>query len=45
MVFNTENGLLDPQNPELENHGCENAKLPANPELVQDLLLQLDPCK
>ncbi|KAJ7417642.1 RNA-directed DNA polymerase from mobile element jockey-like protein [Pitangus sulphuratus] len=29
--------------PELENHGCD--KLSADLKLVQDLLLQLDPCK
>lgn len=27
------------------NIDCGNSKLPVNPELVWDLLLQLDPCK
>ncbi|TRZ12821.1 hypothetical protein HGM15179_014277 [Zosterops borbonicus] len=31
--------------PELEDHGCDNNKLSLDPELVWDLLLQLDPCK
>lgn len=30
---------------ELEDHDCGNNKLPANPELVEDLLLHLDAYK
>ncbi|KAJ7423050.1 hypothetical protein BTVI_11157 [Pitangus sulphuratus] len=33
------------QCPELEDHDWENDQLPVNPEIVQDLLLELDPCK
>ncbi|KAJ7427603.1 hypothetical protein WISP_05587 [Willisornis vidua] len=33
------------QCPELEDHDCENEPLPVNPEIVWDLLLQLDPYK
>ncbi|KAJ7401306.1 RNA-directed DNA polymerase from mobile element jockey [Pitangus sulphuratus] len=33
------------QCPELHDHYCENDQLPVSPEMVQDLLLQLDPCK
>ncbi|KAJ7414769.1 hypothetical protein WISP_81852 [Willisornis vidua] len=33
------------QCPVLEDHDCENGQLPVNAEMVQDLLLQLDPCK
>ncbi|KAJ7400995.1 hypothetical protein BTVI_100055 [Pitangus sulphuratus] len=33
------------QCPKLEDHDCENGQLPVNPEIVWDLLLQLDPCK
>ncbi|KAF4803192.1 hypothetical protein TURU_018123 [Turdus rufiventris] len=32
------------QCPELKDDDCENDELPAVPELVQNLLLQLDPC-
>ena len=45
LVFNTDDGLWDPQSPGLEHHDCENDKLPTSPELVWDLLLQLDPYK
>ena len=45
LVFNTNDGLRHPQSPGLENHDCGNDKLPINPKLVQDLLLQLDPCE
>lgn len=31
--------------PELEDRDCGNDKLPVNPKFVQDLLLQMDPCK
>ncbi|KAJ7397764.1 hypothetical protein BTVI_132244 [Pitangus sulphuratus] len=30
---------------ELEGHNCKNDQLPVDPEIVQDLLLQLDPSK
>ncbi|KAJ7406296.1 hypothetical protein BTVI_65885 [Pitangus sulphuratus] len=30
---------------ELEDHDCQNDQLPLDPELVQDLMLQLDPYK
>ncbi|TRZ09655.1 hypothetical protein HGM15179_017452 [Zosterops borbonicus] len=33
------------QCPELEEHGCDNNQHPGDPELVWDLLLQLDPYK
>ncbi|KAJ7410017.1 LINE-1 reverse transcriptase [Willisornis vidua] len=33
------------QYPELEDHDCENDQLSVNPEIVWDLLLQLDPYK
>lgn len=33
------------QSPELEDYGCENYKLPTDPELLWDLLLHLDPHK
>lgn len=42
-VFHTEDGLRRFQCPELEDYGWENAKLPADPEFVWNLLLQLDP--
>ncbi|KAJ7397015.1 hypothetical protein BTVI_139530 [Pitangus sulphuratus] len=41
-VFNTDNRL---RRSELEDHDCENDHLPVEPELVWDLLLQLDPYK
>ncbi|GAB0182819.1 mitochondrial enolase superfamily member 1 [Grus japonensis] len=44
-VFNTDDGLWDPSCPELEDHDCGNDKLPADPEIVQDLLLHLDAYK
>ncbi|GAB0182551.1 mitochondrial enolase superfamily member 1 [Grus japonensis] len=44
-VFNTDDGLWDPRCPELEDCDCGNDKLPADPELVQDLLLHLDAYK
>ncbi|KAJ7406026.1 hypothetical protein WISP_136303 [Willisornis vidua] len=44
-VFNMDEGPRRPQCPELEDHDCENYQLPVNPEIVQDLLLQLDPYK
>ncbi|KAJ7417435.1 RNA-directed DNA polymerase from mobile element jockey [Willisornis vidua] len=33
------------QCPELKDHDCENDQLPANSEITQDVLLQLDPYK
>ncbi|GAB0204497.1 mitochondrial enolase superfamily member 1 [Grus japonensis] len=44
-VFNTDDGLWDPSCPKLEDRDCGNNKLPADPELVQDLLLHLDAYK
>ncbi|KAM9591477.1 uncharacterized protein ACIBXB_006274 [Morphnus guianensis] len=41
-VLNTNDGPWDPQSPVLEDHDWGNDKLPAVPELVRDLLLQLD---
>ncbi|KAK4807129.1 hypothetical protein QYF61_018470 [Mycteria americana] len=41
-VFNTNDGPWDPQSPVLEHHDWGNDKLPADSELVRDLLLQLD---
>jgi len=33
-VFNTDAGLWDRCSPELEDQGCSNNQLPANPQLV-----------
>ncbi|GAB0210391.1 mitochondrial enolase superfamily member 1 [Grus japonensis] len=44
-VFNTDDGLWDPRCPELEDCDCGNNKLPADPEIVRDLLLHLDAYK
>lgn len=44
-VFSTDDGLRDTQCPELENHDCKNNQLPADLELVWDLLFQLYPYK
>ncbi|GAB0179481.1 mitochondrial enolase superfamily member 1 [Grus japonensis] len=44
-VFNTDDRLWDPRCPELEDRDCGNDKLPADPELVWDLLLHLDAYK
>lgn len=44
-VFSTDAGAAVSQHSELEGHVCENDQLPVNPELVWDLLLQLDPYK
>ncbi|KAJ7424102.1 hypothetical protein WISP_30412 [Willisornis vidua] len=44
-IFNMDNGPRGSQCPELEDHDCEKHQLPADPELVWDLLLQLDPYK
>ncbi|TRZ16483.1 hypothetical protein HGM15179_010612 [Zosterops borbonicus] len=29
----------------MQHHYCENVQLPFDPEIVQELLLQLDPCR
>lgn len=44
-VCNTDDRLRGCQCPVLENHACENEKLAVDPELLQDLLFQLDPSK
>ncbi|KAJ7404783.1 rna-directed dna polymerase from mobile element jockey-like [Willisornis vidua] len=44
LVFKTKDGLYGSQNSQLEDHECENNELPVNPDLVRDLLLQLDLC-
>ncbi|GAB0205816.1 hypothetical protein GRJ2_003047200 [Grus japonensis] len=44
-VFNTDDGLWDPRCLELEDPDCSNDKLPADPEIVWDLLLHLDAYK
>ncbi|GAB0181631.1 mitochondrial enolase superfamily member 1 [Grus japonensis] len=44
-VFNTDDRLWDPSCPELEDCDCGNDKLPADPEIVRDLLLHLDAYK
>ncbi|GAB0187060.1 mitochondrial enolase superfamily member 1 [Grus japonensis] len=44
-VFNTDDGLWDPSCPKLEDCDCGNNKLPADPEIVRDLLLHLDAYK
>ncbi|KAJ7421151.1 RNA-directed DNA polymerase from mobile element jockey [Willisornis vidua] len=41
----TENGPRRSYFPGLEDHDSENDQLPVKPEIVQDLLLQLDPYK
>ncbi|KAJ7421899.1 RNA-directed DNA polymerase from mobile element jockey [Willisornis vidua] len=38
-----DDGPRRPQCPELEDHDCENDQLPVDPEIVKDLLLQVDP--
>ncbi|TRZ06976.1 hypothetical protein HGM15179_020128 [Zosterops borbonicus] len=42
LASRLEHPVLGSQCPELEDHDCENDKLPVDPELVQYLLLQLD---
>lgn len=44
-VSNTDDELRRSQHPELEDCDCENDKLQVNPEVVRDLLFQLDPYK
>ncbi|KAJ7417645.1 hypothetical protein BTVI_31938 [Pitangus sulphuratus] len=44
-VFNSDDGPRGYQCPQLEDHDCENDQLTVNPEIVQDLLVQLDPYK
>ncbi|KAJ7405464.1 hypothetical protein BTVI_69068 [Pitangus sulphuratus] len=43
-VFNMDNGPRESQCPELDDHDYEN-ELPVDCEIVQDLLLKLDPYK
>lgn len=38
-LFITSDGLWESQRPELGNNGCENDKIPVNPELFQEILL------
>ncbi|KAJ7424043.1 hypothetical protein WISP_30579 [Willisornis vidua] len=45
MFNNQDDRPRGSQCPELEDHDCKNDQLPVNPEIVQDLLLQLDPYK
>lgn len=45
FVFNIIPGLWGSQHAKQEDHGCDSDKLPVDPELWWDLLLQLDPCK
>ncbi|XP_010006922.1 PREDICTED: protein pelota homolog [Chaetura pelagica] len=45
FLFSTDDGLRRSQCPELEDHSCNKDQLLAGPQLVQDLLLQLDPYK
>ncbi|KAJ7406295.1 hypothetical protein BTVI_65881 [Pitangus sulphuratus] len=44
-VFNMDDRPRRSQYSELEDHDCQNDQLPLDPELVEDLLLQLDPYK
>ncbi|NXL24651.1 RTXE polymerase, partial [Setophaga kirtlandii] len=44
-VFNTDAGPRGSQCPEMKNHDYENYQLPVDPELMQNLLLQLNPYK
>lgn len=44
-VLNTDDRPMGSQCPELEDHESNNDQLSADPENVQDLLLQMDPCK
>ncbi|RMC19574.1 hypothetical protein DUI87_03132 [Hirundo rustica rustica] len=44
-VFNTNERLTGSQCPELRDHGCENYQLSVDPEVLKDLLFQLDPYK
>ncbi|KAJ7403501.1 hypothetical protein BTVI_76474 [Pitangus sulphuratus] len=43
FVFNADDGPRRSQCPELEDHDCENEQFPVDPEIVWDVLLQLDP--
>ncbi|KAJ7397252.1 hypothetical protein BTVI_136857 [Pitangus sulphuratus] len=45
FVFNTDDRSKGSQCIELEDHDCENDQLPADPVVLWDLLLQLDPYK
>ncbi|KAJ7414510.1 hypothetical protein WISP_84040 [Willisornis vidua] len=42
-IFNTDDGPREFQCPQLEDHDCENDQLLINPEIMQDLLLELIP--
>ncbi|KAJ7409910.1 hypothetical protein WISP_111553 [Willisornis vidua] len=42
-VFNMDNRPKESQCPEVEDHDCKNDQLPDDPEMIEDLLLQLDP--
>ncbi|KAJ7416831.1 hypothetical protein WISP_68256 [Willisornis vidua] len=44
-IFNSHDRPRGSQCPELEDHDCENDQLPVDPELVWDLVFQLDPYK
>ena len=44
-IFNTSDGLWYPICPELQDRDCRNNKLPVYPELVRDLLVNLDAYK
>ncbi|KAJ7402464.1 hypothetical protein BTVI_86145 [Pitangus sulphuratus] len=43
--FNPDDGPRGSQCPELQDHDCTKDQLPVDPELVWDLLRQLDPYK
>ncbi|KAJ7396261.1 rna-directed dna polymerase from mobile element jockey-like [Pitangus sulphuratus] len=44
-AFNRDDGPRKSQCPQLEDHDCENYQFPVKPEILWDLLLQLDPFK
>ncbi|KAJ7418390.1 rna-directed dna polymerase from mobile element jockey-like [Pitangus sulphuratus] len=44
-VFDTDDRPKGSQCPKLEDHDYENDQIPINPEILQNLLLQLDPYK
>lgn len=44
-VFDRDNGPREFQRCELEDQGCRNEQLMVNPEIVQEVLLQLNPNK
>ncbi|KAJ7396611.1 hypothetical protein BTVI_143671 [Pitangus sulphuratus] len=43
LLAGTVDGLRGYQCPELGDYGCKNDKVPVGPEVVRDVLLQLDP--